>query len=243
MDVLEQILNKSEIKVYFALLELESSTVGPIIERARITDSKIYSILDKLVEKGLVSFVVKNNVKHFRASHPSNLVDILNEKEKEIISQKKELKEKLIPQIEQRRKLTREQQEATVYESYDGVKSAFNLILGTLKRGEEYQGFMLGGMLGEKRVINFFKNYHKKRLEKGIKVRLLSHISLKSIVKKNHIYKDMKVKFTDQKLPIGTFIFKDHVMTVIWKDKPTVFMIKSKMNYEYYKEFFEGIWK
>ena len=44
-------LTDSEIKVYFALLELESSTVGKIIEKSRVPDSKIYSILEKLKEK------------------------------------------------------------------------------------------------------------------------------------------------------------------------------------------------
>ena len=53
----------------------------------------------------------------------------------------------------------------------------------------------------------------------------------------------MKVRFTGQKLPVGIFIFKNHVMTVVWEGKPTAFVIKSKRNYEYYKEFFEDTWK
>src|SRR3990167_5138490 len=105
-QILNQIgLNDSEIKVYFALLELETSTIGPIIEKAKVPDSKIYLILDKLKEKGLISFVIKNNVKHFQASDPKNLIHLLNEKERQIQEQKKELEENIIPQIEQRRKL------------------------------------------------------------------------------------------------------------------------------------------
>lgn len=236
-------LAESEARVYFALLELESSTVGRIIEKARVPDSKIYAILDKLKEKGLASFVIKNNVKHFQASDPRNLIRLLNEKESQIERQKKELLDTIIPQIEKRRKLTEDKQEATVYEGREGVRSAFGLILDTLNRGEEYQAFVLGEALKEITVIRFFKNYHKKRIEKEITVRLLSNAELKETVKRHHIYDGMKVRFTDQKLPVGVFIFKNHVMTVIWEGKPTAFVIKSRQNYEYYRAFFEDVWR
>src|SRR3989338_11592767 len=123
--VLKQLgLSEGEIKVYFALLELESSTVGKIIEKAGVPDSKIYTIMEKLKEKGLASFVIKNNVKHFQASDPKNILRLLNEKEKAIIAQKKEIEEKILPEIEKKRKLTEDKQEAVVYESMEGLMAA-----------------------------------------------------------------------------------------------------------------------
>ena len=53
----------------------------------------------------------------------------------------------------------------------------------------------------------------------------------------------MKVKYTNLKLPAGIFIYKNKVMTVVWKDNPTAFVITSKNNYEKYKEFFEEVWR
>src|SRR3989338_38938 len=121
-EVLKQVgLSEGEIKVYFALLELESSTVGRIIEKSGVPDSKIYMILEKLKEKGLASFVIKNNVKHFQASDPKNILRLLTEREKAIRLQKKELEDKIIPEIEKRRKLTEDKQEAVVYESMEGL--------------------------------------------------------------------------------------------------------------------------
>jgi sugar-specific transcriptional regulator TrmB len=242
--ILTQIgLTESEIKVYFTLLELESSTVGPIIEKAKVPDSKIYAILEKLKEKGLVSFVIKNNVKHFQASDPKNLIHIINEKQEELLKQKKELEEKILPQIEQRRKLTEEKQEAIVYEDFEGLKSAFNFILEMMDKDEEYRVFMFGEALKEERVIRFLQNYHKKRIEKGVTVRLISEIRYKDIINKSHRYEGMDIRFTNQKLPIGIFIFKGYVMTVVWEEKPAAFIIRSKRNYEYFKDFFEDIWK
>lgn len=53
LEVLEELgLTKSEIKVYLALLELGQSTTGPVVDKAEIASSKIYEILEKLVNKG-----------------------------------------------------------------------------------------------------------------------------------------------------------------------------------------------
>ena len=244
METLNQLgLNNSEIKVYFALLELESSTVGRIIGKAKVQDSKIYSILEKLIEKGLASFVIKNNVKHFQASDPKNLLKLIDEKKRAIDEQRKELEENVIPQIEEKRKAREEKQEARVYEGLEGLKSAFNYILDTLSKGEEYYAFLLGEELGDGRVIRFFNNYHNKRVQKQIRVKFISTPKNKKIVENNYNYKFIETRYSDRKFPIGTIIFMGHILTIIWGEKPTAFIIKSKRNYEYYRQFFEEIWK
>ncbi len=242
-EILEQIgLSRNEIKVYFALLEMDQASATPIIKKADIPSSKVYPILDKLIKKGLVTYVIKNNVKYFQASDPKNLIDFLNDKEKLIEQQKQEI-ERLIPEIERRRKLAKEKQEATIYEGLDGVKAAFNNILNLLRKGEEYFVFTLGEELKRKDTARFLQNYHKKRKQKGIKIRLISPLKLKDFILKKHQHPGMVFRFTKQSLPTGIFLFKDRVMTVIWSDTPTAFIIHSKQNYEYYKKFFEEIWK
>ncbi|MBI2665760.1 hypothetical protein HYX12_04015 [Candidatus Woesearchaeota archaeon] len=48
IDLLRNIgLTDSEIKVYLALLELGSSTKGPIVDKSRVASSKIYELLEK----------------------------------------------------------------------------------------------------------------------------------------------------------------------------------------------------
>ena len=72
VELLEAIgLTKSEIKVYLALLELGSSTTGPIVEKSGASSSKIYEILEKLIQKGLVGHVIKAGKKHFEAAPPA----------------------------------------------------------------------------------------------------------------------------------------------------------------------------
>jgi len=243
IEILEQIgLSKNEIKIYFALLELEQSSATPIVKKSGVPNSKVYPTLEKLIKRGLVSYVIKNNVKYFQASDPKNLIDFLNDKEKLISQQKKEI-EKLIPKIERKRELAKDKQEATIYEGFDGIKVAFNNILNKVPKNQEYYVFTLGEELGKTELKHFFRDYHKKRIQKKIKVKLIANKKIRTIFLKHHLYKNMKVKFSKLKLPTGIFIYEDYVMTVGWIGDPTAFVIKSKNNAEKYKEFFLELWK
>jgi HTH-type transcriptional regulator, sugar sensing transcriptional regulator len=236
-------LNNSEINVYFALLKMDTSSVGPIIKKAKVADSKIYRILDSLKEKGLVSYILKNNVKHYQANDPKNILKIINNKEEKLTRLKEDLIKRIIPEIEAKRKENENRKEAFIYESFKGLKSAFNLILDSLEKGEEYLVFSLGEELMEKRVKNLLLQFHKLRVNKGINGRIILSKKFQDIYKKEYSSKKMESKFTDDSLPIGTFIFKDHVMQIIWDDEPIVFITRSKKNYQYYKNFFEDVWK
>jgi len=240
-EILEQIgFSKNEIKVYFALLELDQSSATPIIRKANIPHSKIYPTLDKLIQKGLVSSVIKNNVKYFQASDPKNLIEFINSKEKELLEQKHKIQE-LVPLIEIKRKLSKEKQEAIVYEGIEGVRAAFTDILETLKRGEEYYVFTLGQELERDDLKLFLGNFHAKRIEKGINAKLIAPRKIKDTIK-SYKYAGMFTRYTDLNLPTGIFIYKNKVMTVVWGDKPTAFIICSENNAKKYKEFFEEVW-
>lgn len=240
--ILEQIgLSKNETKVYFALLALDQSSATPIVRKSGIPNSKIYPTLEKLIRRGLVSFVIKNNVKHFQLSNPQSLLELLKEKEKQLVEQEQKV-ETLVEQIEEKRDLSKEKQEASVFEGIEGLRSAFNEILSSLDKNEEYLVFTLGEELADEGLKRFFLDYHKKRIEKGIKVRLICNEKIKEIFIKFHSYKNMKVKFTKSTLPAGTFIYKNKVMTVVWGENPTAFVISSEVNAERYHSFFEEIW-
>ena len=74
-ELLKEIgLTDSEIKVYVALLEIGSSSKGPIVDKSGVASSKIYELLEKLMQKGLVSQVIKSNVKYFEAAPPKRLL-------------------------------------------------------------------------------------------------------------------------------------------------------------------------
>lgn len=137
-----------------------------------------------------------------------------------------------------------EQKGVMIYEGVKEIESAFNNILNTLSKDEEYLVFSLTDELGRKNIIKFFLKYHKKRIEKGIKTRLIAHEPVQKIYQQNYLsLKDLYVKFSKVKLPTGVFVYGDNVMSVIWGKKPIAFTITSSENAKKYREFFEEMWK
>ena len=76
-------LTDGEIKVYLALIRVGETTSGPLVDESGVSVSKVYSILDRLAKKGLVSHIVKRKTKYFKAADPNRLVVYVQEKEAE----------------------------------------------------------------------------------------------------------------------------------------------------------------
>ena len=83
--LLEEIgLTKTEIKIYLALIKIGQTTTTKIVKESQIHASKVYEFLERLVQKGLVSYVIKSNKKYFTVTEPINLKELLKEKERKI---------------------------------------------------------------------------------------------------------------------------------------------------------------
>lgn len=78
-QILKEIgLSEKEAYVYLAVLELGESTVLPISKKAGFKRTYCYDILSGLVEKNLVSFVVKNGRRRYKAEDPKKISHRLN---------------------------------------------------------------------------------------------------------------------------------------------------------------------
>ncbi len=240
--ILENVgFTKGEIRVYLALLELGETTTGPIIEKSGITGSKVYEILDKLIDKGLTSYIIKEKTKYFQAASPKRLLDYINKKESELTQQKHNI-EKIIPSLESIQKEKQKIQSSQIFEGYRGIRTVLNLILETLKPKEEYYAFALGDQVNDKNVLTFILNHHQRRIKKGIKVKLIADSRKKEFTKFAKL-KGLQLRYYDNPVPLGVFIFKDYVATLTFKDKPTAFLIKSQQIADSYKDFFINLWK
>ncbi|MDD5192350.1 MAG: helix-turn-helix domain-containing protein [Candidatus Nanoarchaeia archaeon] len=233
---------KGEVKVYLSLLKLGETTTGRIIEKSKITGSKVYEILNKLIEKGLASYIIKEKTKYFQATSPRRLLDYVNKKQEEFIDEKKEI-EHILPELELIQKTKQKIQSSQIFEGYEGVKTVFSLILDSLKPSEEYYAFSLGEELRNENIMLFLQNYHIKRIAKRIKVKIIANLSEKSLFKGLYRLKGLEVRYYKDSVPLGVFIFKDYIATFTFKEKPTCFLIKSEQISNSYKNFFESLWK
>jgi sugar-specific transcriptional regulator TrmB len=236
LRILEDLgLSTAEVKIYIALLELGQVKTGRIIDVTKLQSSTVYHVLGALLEKGLVSYILKGKIKYYQAENPDSLVDFLDEK-------KKNLKE-ILPELKEKIQLSKHKQTAKVYEGIKGLQTAYSDILNCMKKGEEYYFFQFPRhKLDNDALLVFFRNFHLKRSEKGIKVRCLASPDCKDMMTAYWKVPHTKVKYISEPAPTVVVIYKGKVLMIDWKDKPVVFVIQSETIYNSYKKFFLEKW-
>ena len=143
-EILQEIgLTESESKVYLALLELGDSTRSPIVNKAGIAGSKVYDILEKLQDKGLVAIYTENKVKHFKPTNPKQIMHYLQDKKDKIAEAEKQV-ESILPSLLKTFSSLKEEQEVELLTGLKGLEILFREQVDILKEGESC--YVLGGL-------------------------------------------------------------------------------------------------
>jgi len=223
-------LNRRESICYIALLELGSSKVGNILKKTGIPSSKIYEVLDKLIKRGLVSYVIKNNIKHYQASDPKILISYAEEKKKKV--------EEIISELISKQKLSKKQS-VEIFEGQKAIFSLFINLIGDAKPRELYLSFSILEENKNEQANLFFRNLTLRRKEKKLDVRLLKNI--KHYKKEKHT--KVKLRYTNFILPQGITIFRNQVILLSWVDYPIAIKIESEIVANQLRDFFLDLWK
>lgn len=242
IEILEQIgLTKSEINVYLALLELGSSSTGKIVDKSGAPSSKIYEILDRLIKKGLASFVVKSGVKYFEAASPARIMDYMEEKEKSMQEQKEKLR-KIIPELELQKKLAGYSSEAAIYKGIRGLESAFYPIIEQLQKNDEL--LMIGLPKRSKPFDIFLIKFFRKCIERKIKIKIVAEYQSKKDLNYLHENKIIfDIRFNADSSPAQIFIIKDISIILSSEAKePLAMMINSREISESFRNEFRRLW-
>jgi len=235
-------LTEGEIKVYEALVKLGKSSTGPVMKKSGISSSKIYLILEKLMQKGIVSFIVENNVKKFYPTNPQNLVDYIEKQQKDLDETKKEIREFASELTKIMGKY--EEESAQIYKGLAGMRAVFQNLLDELKKGDEFLFFAIPEPKIQKKGILFFQNLQLKRAEKGIITKGIVDVRWEKQYR--NIFKGMKkIKLKALKLsfPHALAIGKNRVIISLWEENPIAFEIISKRFAQRYRDFFHELWK
>jgi len=239
-------LTPGEIKVYLALLETGPTTTGAIVSRTGLQKSAVYFCLERLVEKGVVSYVIKNNRKYFEAAYPDRLLDFLEEKKRAIDRQKKELS-KALPRLRALMKMGEKKLEARVYEGWKGVETAFLDAYKNTKPGEECFCFTLSSRYGganPERLRRLITRVRRERVRRRLRLKVLS--TKDSIIGQDQA----KTPFTTVRFVKGAEanpavfnIYGENVLIVLWKKVPVAFFVRSKELAATFKLYFDALWK
>ena len=249
----EEILNKiglteSEKKVYLALLELGDSTRGDIVNKSGVTGSKVYELLEKLQEKGLVSLYIKDKVKHFKPTNPSQILNYIEEKKREIVDIEKQAK-MLLPTLLSKFNSSKEDQEVELITGMRGLEVIFREQVDELSKGETC--YVIGGTWGtedtqEELVQGFFEKIHLMREEKGIKTKMLFNINQKESTQKLYSskkYPNTSTRYIEHGAPVAINVYKDRTIILIFSKRITSVYIKSNDVANSFLEYFNLLWK
>ncbi|MFH1438976.1 MAG: helix-turn-helix domain-containing protein [Candidatus Woesearchaeota archaeon] len=234
VTILEEIgLGKNEAKAYLALVEIGSATAGQIADKTKTHRATIYDALDKLLEKGIISFSFCSGVKYFQATEPENLMGILKQKEENLKG--------VIPELMLKLQLSDNKSEAHV--SY-GIKAIMDTLYGFLKFNEPILVYGIPKIAPEM-LKTQIPHFHKKRIP--LKIPMLSiynHDATERIkIVSKWAYSEcnfLPEKFDSQ---VSTNICGDEVCLFLFREEPIVIKIKDKVVAESYKRYFYLMWE
>ena len=238
-DLIELGLNRNEAKVYLSLLELGITKSGPLVKKSKLYRVILYDTLQKLIDKGLVNYSTKNNVKFFQAEPSEKLIEIT--KEKEYVAEQLSLKLNSIkPQ-------TGSEKGAYVYEGWRGIKMAQENYFDEMRKGKKGEYLMVGASRTlHKKLDAFFNYFHERRSRLKISARLLFNENNRRFGNLKKKYRPVEVKFMPKNTITPSWISMYNDMVLIGsaeEDEPMAFLIRNKTIAESYRTFFYSMWQ
>ncbi len=234
-----------EIKVYSAVLDLGISSLNKIQEKTGIERRNIYDILNKLIERGLVSYTIEKGKRTYQCTHPNKLLEEVTKKKKSL----HELETK-IPKIKDLYSLSKPEIRAEVYRGNEAIKSLLNEMLDYKK------SFWLGGNSFEeyntvpKSLQIWFSHWMDRRAkQKHIMYDLVDYgTHLEGLEPgttkehKKHYYKYCALP-KDLRSPMVIVIFGNKVAQILWGTQPFAFVLESEKIQKSFMKYFKHFWK
>jgi len=234
-EILKELgLTNTEIKVYLTLLELSPSLASKISKKANVERTVTYHTLEKLLRKGIISYVIKENRKYFSAAEPEKLKDLLKEKEASLND--------LIPELLKIKKSKEHPLSIEVFKGREGFKTVMEDLI------RDKQSYYIIGYTGKGLDIAKFWYIHwnKRRVKNKIHRHLLIHKGKENL-------ETLKYPLTTLKILPEQIVHEPKTSTIIYgNDKILLFLpleefagirIKNKEIHDSYKEYFDILWK
>jgi len=151
-------LAKNEAKIYEILLKFGERPVSFIANQSKVHRRNVYDSLSRLIEKGLVFEIIGSKENQYQAVHP--------EKFRELIAEKANMLEKVMPKLEALHDLNPSEEQVYIYKGPEGWK---NYMQDIVRVGETFYCIGAKGGWLDERVKNFFPTFQREMERKKIK--------------------------------------------------------------------------
>ena len=223
-------LSKNESKVYMVLLRLGKAQPGIITQHSKIHRRNVYDALERLLQKGLVSFIMEGKRKVYRPENPRRLIEINRTRGTELSS--------IMPKLETLHKNKRESYEANLYIDKAGLKAVMD---DQIAVGKDIWIFGSHSSV-EERLRYFFPQFERKRVKKKINVKLVLDETARG--KGATKLPLVSARFLPKKFmsPVSTNIYGDRIALVNWTEPVLITLIKNQKLADSYRKFFRLMW-
>jgi len=236
-ELLEGIgLTRGESKVYLTLLKVGETTTGKIIDESGLSSGKIYEILERLIKKGLVAYIVKEKTKYFSATTPKKILEYVDLRKKELEERREKVSD-ILPSLVNLQK--KEEYSAVIYKGIQGFKTAIYEALDGLSKGDEWVAFGVG-LKSSEQVGNIWNHFNKELTRKKIPTKMI--VTTEYPLEGLKIPKLMQVRIIPNEATAPMSISSDVVMIYNWKEL-SVIKITNKDIADSFRKFFYNLWK
>ena len=233
---------EGEIKVYLALLDLGDTTTGPIIEKSKISKSIVYQILNKLLEKGVVSIITREKTKHFQAANPERILDYIDEREIKLKETKKKI-QKILPQLIAKQK-SGDETKVKVFEGFKGMITAHTNLYNKVGAGEDVYYMGVSGNQPKYMHAYWLKDHRRReKLKIHFKALFQKGTNRKQLDDRNKFkYTDTRYMPIDINTPAWFFGYKDVAVIGLPAKKPISIEITNTEIADSFKAYFYEFW-
>ncbi len=221
-------LTKAEAKIYLMLIDISKAQAGVLSRKTGIHRRSIYDALDRLIEKGLVSYMVENGKRYYMPTDPKRVQEIVDQHKEDVYS--------ILPILEAKFFEQKDKQETLFFRGVEGVKTVFE---DQLTEGKDI--YVIGASHHPKELLKFYlPHYTTKRVKSKIRLHAL-------YAGKKH--KEPPPYSTVRYLPdsfstlVSTNIYGDKAAIILWlPHDPVAIVIKQPDIARTFKKYFDVLW-
>lgn len=205
-------------------------------EKVGVDRRNIYDILNKLIERGLVSYIESDGRRVFKISNPEKILSYIEEKKSTLDWVKKEVSA-IMPEMQEIFEAKKQEFSAEVFKGAEGMKAVWDDMLN-------YKDiYWIGsGMYVPDKFPAYWSDWNKKRLKRKVGSHHLFRFEKRKDVNKKLF---TSCKFLPKEFsgsPTVTVTYGDKVAQMLLGENIFVFVIESKELAENYVRYHKFLW-
>lgn len=166
-------LSEKEVAVYLSLIELGSSSVRTISNKAKVNRGTTYDILKSLISMGVVSYYNKESKQYFIAERPETLLTVIDKKQENLKEVRGDIEESL-PLFKTLFENQGGKPSVKLYEGLIGIRHILEDVLKSMDLVKDKTYYVYSSATVRKNVHMAMKDFSKKRVRRRIKVKTIS---------------------------------------------------------------------